>query len=259
MGRWIVQGLLPALAGAALMLAVIAGGRWARERLRGEGVAFADIDCPPPPERTREDFLTEVQYLSGLPDRLDALSGDAPQRLAEAFARHPWVEEVKRVEVGPERRIKADLVYRTPVLAVPLKDGKALRAVDRHGVLLPGGRQALKVPRFAGQPKPPAGPPGARWGDEGVEAAARLADFLTPHLDRLCPQGPERLEIRFKDDALVAGGGRGGSVIWGRPPGQEKEGERTAEVKLQRWLKLGVAAAAPSDLRKRSDAMSGEE
>src|SRR5436305_750094 len=83
MRRWIVQGLLPALGAGLLLLAVIVGGQWARQGLHGQEryeLSFAAVECAPPPGLTREEFLTEVQYLSGLPDRLDVLAADTPPR-----------------------------------------------------------------------------------------------------------------------------------------------------------------------------------
>jgi hypothetical protein len=250
MRRWIVQALLPALAGAALLVLVLFAGWSARQRLRdGEGIsaAFADIVCTPPPHLSREEFLSEVQYLSGSSDRVDLLGGDAPQRVAAAFLRDPWVEAVQRVEIEARRRIKVDLQYRTPVLSVPVEGGKSQRLVDSRGVLLPIVAHPPQLPRLADAP-PPAGPPGTRWGAAAVERAARLAACLTPYLDRLCPQGPQRLELRLQGDDLIALGGRGGRVVWGQAPGIEKDGEASAEVKVQRWLALD-ANASESEVR----------
>ena len=84
MRQWIVQGLLPLLTAALLLLGVIVGGQYARERLRAHEhvcLVFASLECAPPPGQSREDFLTEVQYWSGLPDRMDLLTNDVPDRL----------------------------------------------------------------------------------------------------------------------------------------------------------------------------------
>ena len=102
MRRWIVQGLLPALAPVLVLVGVIAWGQYSRDRLRTQDryrLPFATIDCPSPPSLSRDDFLNEVQYQSSLPDRVDLLDGDTPERLRQAFARHPWVERVDRVEI----------------------------------------------------------------------------------------------------------------------------------------------------------------
>jgi hypothetical protein len=134
---------------------------------------FADLDCTPPPGGSRDDFLAEVQYLAGLPDRLRLLNDDLAPRLAEAFARHPWVEQVERVSVVPPGRVQVRLVYRRPVLAVRWQG--RLWAVDRHGVLLPATADTEGLPVFAGDAAAPAGPAGTPWGDAAVAAAARTA------------------------------------------------------------------------------------
>jgi hypothetical protein len=149
-------------------------GKLALEQVRGWDrytASFRDIDCLPPPGKGRGAFLDEVQYLSGMPDRLRLLDGRLARRLAGAFARHPRVARVVRVELSPPRRIHVELLYRTPVLAIPLAG--RLRAVDSHGVLLPGDTATKGLPLFTGTAAPPKGPAGTRWGDPAVEAAAR--------------------------------------------------------------------------------------
>jgi hypothetical protein len=151
-------------------------GKWALGQIRGQDrytIAFADIDCTPPPDQKRGDFLDEVQYLAEMPSRVRILDEDLAKRLARAFARHPRVASVARVELTPPGRIRIQLLYRTPVLAV-LVAGK-LRAVDGQGILLPRETPTKGLPVFAGQGAPPRGPPGTPWGDPAVEAAAREA------------------------------------------------------------------------------------
>jgi hypothetical protein len=75
-------------------------------------VAFAEIDCTPPPGQERRDFLAEVQYLAGMPDRSSVLDEDLAPRIAEAFARHPCVEEVERVSLLPGRKVSVRLQFR---------------------------------------------------------------------------------------------------------------------------------------------------
>ena len=174
--RWVVRGLAPVFGAALFLLGLIAAGRLALEQLRDRQrytVSFADIDCPPPPGQGREDFLGEVRYLAALPDRLRLLDDDMPARLKVAFVRHPWVERVEAVEVVPPSLVRVRLAYRRPALAVPF-DGR-LRAVDRHGVLLPASAPTEGLPVFSGEPRPPAGPAGTPWRDKAVEEAARAA------------------------------------------------------------------------------------
>lgn len=156
--------------------ALVAVGRATREGLRRDDrftVGFAAIDCQPPPPLAREEFLAEVQYLAGLPESLSLLDEELSRRLAEAFARHPWVRRVERVDLARPGRVRVRLEYRKPTLAVPV-DG-TLRAVDREGVLLPIDAGVEGLPVFRGSAAPPAGPAGTRWGDPAVEQAAGAA------------------------------------------------------------------------------------
>ena len=230
-----------------LVLGLASLGRMTRDRVREGGrytLAFTDIDCPPPPGLERTVFLAEVQYLAGLPDRLGLLDEGLPRRLAAAFALHPWVETVERVEVGGPRRVSVRLTYRTPMLAVTWEDRSRnvpgsippagavyTRHVDGRGVLLPVPSVADKLPLLRGNLYPPAGPPGTRWGDATVEAAARLASLLRPHQHCL------RLEV-FEANAgdLVLSTPGGTRVLWGRPPGAERPDEAPAFEKLDRLL-----------------------
>src|SRR5207247_10015721 len=120
---------------------------------------------------------------AGRPDRLRLLDEDLPARLAEAFARHPWVEQVERVTVVPPRQLEVHLVYRTPALAVLLAGQR--RAVDGQGVVLPATAGSEGLPLYAGPVTSPIGPAGQPWGDRALEAAARTAGYLLPHQPRL--------------------------------------------------------------------------
>jgi hypothetical protein len=256
--RTTVQTLAPVLAGVFALAGVVEAGRHARAALRGQdawGVPLNAVECAAPAGLTRVEFLDEVQYLSGCPDRMSLLNDGAPARLADAFARHPWVEAVRRVEVLPGRRVRADLALRRPVLAVSLPvsahlpGGSVLvetrlvsggtlpcRAVDRHGVLLPAGAGHIDLPVLQSRVRSPAGPPGTDWGDDRVAAAAALTDFLGPHLDRLRladatleASGPD---LVFRRPLL--------RLVWGRRPGREADDEAAASVKLGRLLQFAA-------------------
>jgi hypothetical protein len=167
--------LLIALASAALLVAgLVFLGQVARERLGDSdrfAISFGEMECfPPPPAQDRATFLNEVQYLAAMPSRLRLLEDDLVKRLAEAFVRHPWVERVERISRGPQQ-VRVYLVYRTPVLAVPV--GGQVRVVDGHGILLPTNAEPGGLPVYEGKARPPAGAAGTLWGDAGVESAAR--------------------------------------------------------------------------------------
>jgi hypothetical protein len=159
-----------------LALLLLLGGRFLLDQIRGQDryrVDFMEIECAAPAGGSRAEFLSEVRYLSEFPERVPLLEDGLTARLARAFARHPWVEKVEEVKIEPPRRILVQLQFRQPVLAVA--HGDELRAVDRHGILLPTDAVTEGLPRYPEKAPPPHGPAGTPWGDQRVEAAARQA------------------------------------------------------------------------------------
>jgi hypothetical protein len=256
----LLQALAPIVAGLLLLLGVVAAGRWARGRLQQQdsfSVAFADIDCVPPEGLSREDFLGEVQFLADYPDRLPLLDPSLPDRLARAFAAHPWVEEVKHVEVLRDRGVWVELEYRRAVLAVclpaepPVAGGSVLlsawsatgrnarvpcRAVDKSGVLLPARATHAGLPLLHADVAAPTGAPGTPWGDARVRAAAAAAAFLEPHRQRL---GLSDADWEAEGETLILSR-PGLRILWGRAPGLEGPGEASAAVKLKRLREYSV-------------------
>jgi len=115
LGYRLVLLLMPIFAVGAILIGLIALGGWARERVRPQdrhAIRFVDIDCTTPPGKDREEFLTEVQYLSRLPDRIQLLDDGLAGRLATAFARHPQVEKVEKLEILPDHRVRVQLTFR---------------------------------------------------------------------------------------------------------------------------------------------------
>ncbi|OAI50474.1 hypothetical protein AYO44_05605 [Planctomycetaceae bacterium SCGC AG-212-F19] len=159
-------------------LVLIQLGRFAHQKLVESDRylrPFASITCQPPPGEDRSTFLEEVQYLGQAPDHFNLLETELPSRLATAFARHPWVERVERIEITPAQQVAVRLRFRIPVLAVAVPSMDRPLAVDRHGIRLPASAPTSGLPIYRGSAAPPAGPAGTPWGDPGVEAAARLA------------------------------------------------------------------------------------
>lgn len=116
---WIVHRTIlllgPLLIAGLLILDIAMFRPWSRNRLRLNDryiVRFADIECAAPPGQPRDEFLTEVQYLSSLPDKLHVLEVDQALLLADAFARHPRVANVERVQIVPPRTIRVLLTFR---------------------------------------------------------------------------------------------------------------------------------------------------
>jgi hypothetical protein len=236
--------LIPIIAAGLLVCGLIALGHAARDRLRQHPqytIAVGDIDCPAPPGLSHEEFLSEIQYLARLPNRLPALAEDTPSRLSDAFARHPWVEQVEEVRLVPPDRARVRLVLRTPALVVPQRLGR--RVVDGRGFLLPMSAPGDGLPVLKAQVAPPIGLAGSEWGDPIVVAAAQLAGYLGPHRERLAVT-----TIEVREDVLELRCGRG-RVIWGRAPGSEPEHEAPAADKLHRLLADHGPDSSPLDLR----------
>jgi hypothetical protein len=255
MPRWLLKALMPLIAVALFLGGLLLLGRLTHDWLAGQDratFALADADCPAPPNQSSADFVNEVQYLAGLPERVNLLDDELPERLHDAFARHPWVDKVERVEVNAQG-VRVKLAYRVPVLAVVLSgaasDGKAAmipirsgylgqkngtapaRAVDGQGVLLPVAAVSDKLPVLIGPTKPPQTPPGTPWTDPTVQAAARTAALLRPHQERL---GLE--DVSVHGDCLVWSTPPDVRVRWGRPPGSECKEEASAAQKIERLL-----------------------
>jgi hypothetical protein len=110
-GLVIMGGTLAALVTivAASTLTRHAVHNWDRYTL-----SFAAIECTPPPGQKTLEFLAEVQYLAGMPDRLSLLDDHLASRLADAFACHPLVEKVGKVVIQPTRQVHVQIDFRAP-------------------------------------------------------------------------------------------------------------------------------------------------
>jgi hypothetical protein len=208
-------------------------------------IALANVDCSAPGDLTRHEFLDEVQYLAGLPDRLNLLDDRLPVRLAEAFAQHPWVARVERVELLSSQ-VRVALQFRTAVLWVAGPQGN--RAVDARGVVLPARAATADVPRLQGD-LAPAAPAGRPWADSRVAAAAATAAFLRPYR-----QAFQCRLFAASADGLVLWTGPGTQVVWGSPPGRERPDEPAAARKVEQLMTLSQQSADSSayvyDLRR---------
>lgn len=174
----------------ALTLAAAAGLVWGVARL-GElarsglgprdryAVRFADVQCDAPPRLDRAAFLTEVRYVSDFPETFQSLDPDSQAKLAAAFAAHPWVEKVNGVVVGADNRVRVELAFRRPALAV-LTTAGPLRVVDATGVLLPSETSADGLPELASAVESPKTPAGQVWADPDVKRAGELVEAHHP-------------------------------------------------------------------------------
>ncbi len=247
----VVRATLLTAGGLLVLLGWALLGRKAADALHGTerlSLAFADIDCTPPDGVSRADFLGEVQYLSNTPDRLPLSDDGLASRLAAAFAAHPRVESVERVEVLP-RHVRVSLVFRTAVMAVAVGDW--LRAVDAKGTLLPVTTATEGLPRLEGVAVVPSS---ATPCDERVAAAARVAAVLQPHRGSV---PVEVISVEGEDVSLRAGANR---FHWGRAPGRERVGEPDATTKARRLSEIvnqkGALSAGEADLARPSGGRS---
>jgi hypothetical protein len=258
MRRRLLQIVLTLAACGLALGGVIALGQHFRRQLRDEPryqFPFGEIECPAPPGMDRTAFLSEVQYVSGLPEHVSLLDDSLDERLSAAFARHAWVEKVEQVNVGPGRHIRVQLRFRLPVLAVTFSE-KAIvtRALDVQGVLLPREADTKSLPVLMGIFPPPAAGPGKAWGDPEVEAAAHVAGLLQPHQEKLQLNAFQWMNgsLRLGRDEFRTGP----TVVWGHGPGEETAAEPAAEQKLRRLLEYcekegGLDARAMYDLQRR--------
>jgi hypothetical protein len=223
--RWLLQILVLLVVVGLTFGGLLWLGAFAREQIRGREryqVVLIEIECVPPPGLKREEFLEEVAYHARLPERFSILEEGLTDKLTAAFAKHPWVAKVERVELTPPRRVGVVLTYRRPVLAV-LPPDHAVRAVDEQGVVLPKTAATADLLMLCRSPAP-TGPAGQPWGDPTVAAAARAAILLQPRMQRLLLTA-----LTWTPDGLVLWA-LDAKILWGR------DGEPAAAVKAQRLL-----------------------
>jgi hypothetical protein len=238
---WLLAIVAPIAFISGALYGVIALGRFASLRIGNhDRVAIAAVECVPPDGLSREEFLSQVQYLAGLPDNLDPAAGPIPAQLVAAFARHPWVEQVVRVAIRPKPRV--ELRYRKPLLAVE-QNGER-RAVDGHGVLLPEMKQVGSLPVLIGVHPRPSGSPGMEWGDPLVRDAARTLAYLAENGD---DYGVRTIESTADGLVLVTANAR---ITWGHAPGAETGNEALADRKRERLMQ-GKPVGGNVDLRKK--------
>ena len=186
--RWLLgrgRPLLMLLVLAGLFVGgAIATWRWLGPRILGSPeyrVTAERIEITPPPEWIHSDIRAEVFRDPTLDGPLSIMDDDLAERIYRAFARHPWVAKVIRVN---KQKLKVELVYRRPVCMVEVPGG--LLPVDGEGILLPPGdfspSEAAGYPRLTGVERGPtggAGKPlarrqGARRGGDRRRGRSRL-------------------------------------------------------------------------------------
>ena len=111
---------------------------------------------------------------------------------------------VSGVTVAPDGTVSVGLVFRHPVLVVPVRGGNP-RLVDGTGVLLPGAPVPAGTAVLAGEWIPPDVAIGLVWPDPTVKRAAELANAYKPAKIQKLSTGGWR---------LVMTDGKGLTVSW---------------------------------------------
>jgi hypothetical protein len=207
-------------------------------------LAIEDVVITPPAKWVPKNLLQQVIEQSELPKTVSILDINVNAQLAEAFGRHPWVEEVVEIRKTKSARIEVELIYRTPVVMIEVSDG--MYPVTADGFLLPpkdfSGRDVKFFPVVRNAHSRPQGPAGTPWGDVAVSGSARLASVLGRHwreFDLIAIHIPPSAEANFTLDDLIfdlttSGGSR---IIWGRVPGSNYPGELSTEQKIGKLKK----------------------
>jgi hypothetical protein len=231
---------------ASIVAFVVAWQKWGPQSLEGDDylVTADKIVVTPQPDWIHSNVKADcAQSLAGL--RLALLEPDLVEKVASAFAMHPWVAKVVRVEKRYPAQVHVALEYRRPVLAVKLDapGDEGLLFLDEQAVLLPSAdfepSQARNFLRIAAAGETPNGVYGVPWNSERIAGAAALADCLETKWQPLglywitatrIGSGALIYELRSQDDKL--------RLTWGHSPGHETPGEASPAQKLATLDKL---------------------
>ncbi|WP_339730927.1 hypothetical protein [uncultured Gimesia sp.] len=192
---------------------------------------------PAPPHYVPIDIVDQVIKRGPLPEQVSLLDQGLVLKVAEAFEKHPWVQNV--VSVRKTNTVVVEVVFRKPAAMVEGKQG--MFPVDNEGVLLPpedfSVSDARRYPVITGIQSVPEGPAGTFWGDLTVTGAAQLAEALGPHwkeLEIVSIEAPPRTTaVLSLDDLIYRLITTGGSeIVWGRSPKSQRRGELRVDQKI---------------------------
>ncbi len=203
-------------------------------------LALENVEITPLPDWIHTDIRIQVFRDASLDRPLSILDDDLDKRISDAFALHPWVAKVERVQKFHPARVKVDLVYRRPVCMV--ESAGELKPVSEEGVVLPGEDfspvEASRYPRLVGIDAVPLGPVGTRWGDDRVLGGAEIAAALFATwekwgLSRIVPTQSAGASSREAPtfELLTRNNTR---ILWDRAPGGDASGQASAREKVER-------------------------
>ena len=212
---------------------------------QGIDPTLIEVTEPPPFVRTN---VVKAVYRDTAMEGLSLLDRQATAKIASAFSMHPWVRNVVSVRKLPGGVVAVRLEYREPVAMVhvfkpdPTDTGSYFFPVDGEGVLLPTSEFAQAETRQYIHIEVPdaysTNAIGTPFGDRRVEAAARLAEVLSPYREQTQLRSigvhgdPRQTEVPQLELTTT----RWRKWFWGSPPGAELVGELTVQMKLRRML-----------------------
>jgi hypothetical protein len=243
---------------AALAMAMVVGliycwQRWGYSVTRSSDYVVTPerVSVTPQPPWIHSNVRAEVFRAAGL-ERLDLRDRKLVDQFATAFALHPWIARVERVEKRHPAHVSVELQYRRPVAVVEVAASgqPGLLFIDEQSVLLPSvdfaPSQAKDYLRIAAGIETPAGVYGTPWGSERIAGAARLAALWG---NRWQPLGLHRIVA-----VQIAGGDliyelrtpRDVRIVWGSASNSASSREPPAEHKIAALEQL-VADKGPLD------------
>lgn len=234
------------------------------------------VEITPVPPWIHTDIRAEVFRNPTLDGSLSLMDDALTERLAKAFAQHPWVAKVESVAKQFPALVKVSLVYRQPVCMVEVQGG--LLPVNEEGVVLPSTAddfsplEASRYPRLVRIDRMPVVATGAHWGDPRVVGAAEIAAALGPAWERMKLHRIETLDVdpaaKAAEKAATDSGRRapepifaiftraGSRIVWGYAPGANMLGEVPAAEKiarLEKYLADNDTFDAPQGKRQELD------
>ena len=230
---------------AVVIAAAIGSSLYAWRRWGAAAMQSADyfvkperMAVTPQPTWIHSNVKAEVMRSASL-GRLNLRDRNLVEQVAQAFALHPWVAKVVRIEKRFPAQVNVELKYRRPVAVVKIdaRGEQGLLFVDEESVLLPSAdfapSQARSYLRIMAAGETPASVYGTPWGSERIAGAARVAAAWGNRWQPLGlywivaarSAGGELLyELRTQDDKV--------HVVWGGVPGRDSSSEPSSEQKI---------------------------
>ena len=222
-----------------------AWARWGSEVARHPrfSVSIEKIQTPPQPTWIQSNVIEEVVRDGNL-ENLSLLDHSTALKVDRAFALHRWVRRVERVDKQSSRRLIVQLLYRRPAIMVKA-DPDGFWPVETEGYLLPPNEfselQTRDFLHVRGVTPQPAGGVGTPYGDERVNAAARIALALDEvwkdlELYAIEPRAANRAAVYSSAVTYELVTRKGTRIVWGNPPEKERQAEASAADKVQRLV-----------------------